>query len=564
MINFLLKIPLEESFDLLPNHFLQKPDSLLKIELGLNILFLWGDPIISDQGRKELEQNFSSEIILNKIAGHFYYLHYNKSEKAITIGNSLFGILPIYYKKESRDLFVSNKIDLFIGKGVNTFNPRFILENILFNYPLFNITTFNEVKLLPVNSSLLIDKGNYFVHNNFNIEDLFVQKPLSKRKSLNRIVDTFIDASEKYFPEEFYYASLTGGFDGRTLVAKGLSKGKNFNTYGFGSEESQDVIIGKKLANAVGLKYHHFNLDSNYIEKYSLENGLEFIKNAGGTAGFARAHYQYATYIISEESEIMITGNFGSEIFRASHIAGAVISPNLYHLFNAKNFDDAIQKIEESPEWKWLNKSEFKEAKDSLYEELKLFPAFDKSYDDLTKNQKFYKVVFDEVFRKYFGAEMVNQFQVIKNRTPFLDRDFLSTILNSEFAGLYSDFFTHNPLKRFKGQVVYANVLKRTNPTLFKMMTDKSYRPSDILGFKGKFRLAHSFANKKLKGNKVSLHDPYSVHGSFNHNRDFWKSQNPDQHLFNTNAFKDGDNYSNTYSIALSQAWWYNRIKKTL
>lgn len=555
---------MEESFDLLPNHFLQKPKGLLKIELGLNTLFLWGDPIISDQTRKELEHNCNSEIILNKVAGHFYYLHYNKSEKTITIGNSLFGILPIYYKKEHKDLFISNKVDLFIGKGVNSFNPRFVLENILFNYPLFNISTFKEVELLPVNSSLCIDKGNYSVHNNFNIEDLFVQKPLSKKKSLNQIVNAFLDSSDKYIPKTFYYTSLTGGFDGRTLVSKGLSKEANFAAYSFGSEDSSDVFVAMQIAEAVNLKLQRFLLEDSYVQKESLENGLEFISNSGGTAGFARAHYQYSAKQMSKKADVILTGNFGSEVFRAAHIAGAVISPNLYNLFNAKNFDDAILKIEESQAWKWLNKSEFKEAKDSLYEDLKLFPAFDKSYDHLTKNQKFYKVVFDEVFRKYFGAEMANQFQVIKNRTPYLDIDFLRTILQSNFAGVYSDFFTHNPLKRFKGQIVYAHVLKRTNPILFKMMTDKGYSPSDVLSLMGKLRITQSYIKKKLNKGKNSDYDPYSVHKSFEYNKKFWKNIKPDNQYFNEDIFKQKESHSNAFSIALSQAWWYNSIKSKL
>lgn len=564
MINFLLKIPLEESFDLLPNHFLQKPDGLLKIELGLDSLFLWGDPIVSDQARKELEHKCSSERILNKIAGHFYYLYYNKSDKAINIGNSLFGILPIYYKKERNDLFISNKVDLFIGKGVNTFNPRFILENVLFNYPLFNTSTFKEVELLPVNSSLRIDKDNYYVQNNFNIEDLFVQKPISKRKSLNRIVDTFLETSDKYIPGTFYYTSLTGGFDGRTLVAKGLSKEANFAAYSFGSDDSSDVLVAMQIAEAVNLKLQRFLLEDTYVQKESLENGLAFIDNAGGTASFARAHYQYSAKQMSKKSDIIITGNFGSEVFRAAHIAGAVISPNLYHLFNAKSFDDAILKIEESQAWKWLNKSDFQVAKDSLYEDLKSFPAFDASFNHLTKNQRFYKVVFDEVFRKYFGAEMVNQFQVIKNRTPYLDIEFLRTIFSSEFAGVYSEFFTHNPLKRFKGQIVYAHVLKRTNPMLFKMMTDKGYRPSDILSLMGKLKITHSYIQKKIKRKGMTSYDPYSVQKSFEYNKKFWKDVQPDNRFFNKNAFNKNKDHSNAYSIALSQAWWYNRIKTTL
>ncbi len=55
---------------------------------------------------------------------------------------------------------------------------------------------------------------------------------------------------------------------------------------------------------------------------------------------------------------------------------------------------------------------------------------------------------------------MVNQFNYIRNRTPFLDIDFLRTIFRSRLAGIHSGLFDHNPFRRFKGQVLYAHIIK--------------------------------------------------------------------------------------------------------
>ena len=55
--------------------------------------------------------------------------------------------------------------------------------------------------------------------------------------------------------------------------------------------------------------------------------------------------------------------------------------------------------------------------------------------------------IFEEVFRKYFGAEMVNQYIHLKNRTPFLDAEFMKIILGTGYAGVYSNFLRRTPLK---------------------------------------------------------------------------------------------------------------------
>ena len=80
-------------------------------------------------------------------------------------------------------------------------------------------------------------------------------------------------------------------------------------------------------------------------------------------------------------------------------------------------------------------------------------PCYNPAYSDLSKNQQFYVIVYEEIFRKYFGSEMVNQFRYIKNRTPFLDIDFLRSIFKTKLAGIHSDLFERNPMKRYKGTV---------------------------------------------------------------------------------------------------------------
>jgi len=60
----------------------------------------------------------------------------------------------------------------------------------------------------------------------------------------------------------------------------------------------------------------------------------------------------------------------------------------------------------------------------SLKEDVLKLPCYNQSYIGFTKNQRFYVFVFEEIFRKYFGAEMVNQFKYLKTEHPFWTLNF--------------------------------------------------------------------------------------------------------------------------------------------
>lgn len=127
----------------------------------------------------------------------------------------------------------------------------------------------------------------------------------------------------------------------------------------------------------------------------------------------------------------------------------------------------------------------------------------------------------EEVFRKYFGAEMINQFRHVRNRTPYLDIDFLKEIFRTDLAGIHSGFFEHNPLKRYKGQILYSHIIRKAYPEFGKMMTDKGYRPDDLLTLAGKARVIKGYYHKKT-GKSISAPDPNSVSLAWETNRHYW------------------------------------------
>jgi len=140
--------------------------------------------------------------------------------------------------------------------------------------------------------------------------------------------------------------------------------------------------------------------------------------------------------------------------------------------------------------------------------------------------------VFEELFRKYFGAEIVNQFKCLKNRTPFLDIEFLKALFKTELSGIYSEFFEHNPFKRYKGQVLYAHIIRKAYPDFGKIMTDKDYKPDDLINIFGKFNILEGYLKQKVFKKEI-CHDPFSVNNAWEANKEYWLKIPASKELFN-------------------------------
>ncbi len=539
MTDFILRIPGNVPASGLQDLFIKKPAKVIHYNGIDHELILWGDPAGGEEFVRNIDVALVPDQILSKVYGHYYFLLLNKKERELVAGNSAFSLLPVYYYENSGVIMLSNSaIDLGKQVGLDVISRRFILETILFNYPLFNHSIIEKVSLLPSNSYMKIGQSAFSIVKHTRIEDFFTSNPVPWRRAADNVSDAFIETVRKYLPSGQYVNALTGGFDSRTLVAAGLASGGDLLCYSFGATGSKDVEIPDRVASIAGLPYRKILLDDDYVRNDSLKNGLEFIINASGSATFARGHYLYAAKAMANHSGYMITGNFGSELFRAANVRGVVFSSNLIRMFSGGNPDEALKTIESSREFNSVRKESFTVEWDQLKQDILTLPCFSSSYRQLTLNQRFYVFVFEEVFRKYFGAEMASQFRYLRNRTPYIDLGFLKTILGTGFAGVYSDFFERNPFKRYKGQVLYAHIIRKSRPDLGRIVLDKGYCPNDLLTVAGKMNVIRGYVKKKInKANPQS--DPNSVDLAFRHNAEFYRQVPVDFKLFNPEFLTD-------------------------
>jgi hypothetical protein len=459
-----------------------------QIVMNESILMVYGDWINATDDYTVISD--ISEFI-SVVKGHCVFLFIKK--ETVQIATSYFSFLPVYYTTDGK--FVSNNWEESAKKSDCQLDEMFVIESHLFNYPLGNATLYRDVKLLDSFNVLTLDELDVTSSELIDIRDWFPIKSDSNI-GLSLLSQQFITSCSAYFTSKEELITFTSGFDGRTILATAIAQEKKVYTFSMGRMENDDVYNPQENANDLSIPFEAIDLVSKkYLDSF-FESAKQMSKISGGRNGFLYPHFYYCSKLF-EDHKVMQTGYCGSELFRALHIAGAVTSKEFVSLFLEKDDGKLAEIIFESKRLKFINPELINRNRSCLWEKVKLIRS--QGLHFRSTNHFFYYFIFKEVFRKVFGFWTTAQFENKKVRTPFLDIDFVKLLLKSEFAGCNNSFFTHNPLKRYKGQLLYAQILKTLNSPLFFLMTGKNYTPEKLLSFQGQLSIVLPYVKKKIR-----------------------------------------------------------------
>lgn len=501
--------------------YLTDATQFLKLTNKDKIFIIIGDMIVEESTEDCIAKD--AEELLQSYSGFYYLLEFRKG--SIRIFSSLFGILPIYYSDNNREILISSRADYIKNLSPNNFSldKQYLLETVLFNHGLDRNTFWQGIHLLSANTGLAITGDGILLEKYFNVEDIFTSNPLPWRSSINELVEYFIHRSKYYFRDQKCMLSFTGGFDGRTLLACAINHGIEYETYSFGSPANTDITIPLKISNKLDVPFTPIYLNTKEYYREFIKTGQELIDICDGNNSFLHVHYLYSAKKL-RDGVCLINGMFGSELMRAPHVSGQVTSGPLVDLFLEDDPNIWMNKILKSDRLKYLKPSLFNSEISQLKEKLSTIKIGLKQ-TGLTKNQKLYKFLFEETFRKVFGSFILPQLKYAKLRSPFLDIKFIKRLLQTQLAGVNNDFYTHNPLKRYKGQQLYARIIQKTCKPLLYEYNDKGYKPDNLLNPWGLFRIILGYSKKRLKRKLVQQdYDNLGILSAFEKNEKFFKS----------------------------------------
>ncbi|MCB9284862.1 MAG: hypothetical protein H6563_12365 [Lewinellaceae bacterium] len=443
-------------------------------------LVLLGDPIIGNPKGLAEKLNPSpgvldEAVLLEAVRGHYYWFFFTSEN--LLCGSAFGAIFPVYYRQTDSGIqLCSSAAFLASRQGDSQPNSRNLLERLLFNYPVFNSTWWKGISLLEAHRHFHLSPDTARIEGTFSVSDHFgPENPSSSAQRLRDLVELFEEEVNLFLPGQPFAISFTGGFDGRTLVAAAQKSGREFLTYSFGRPGASDVTFPEMQARKLNIPYQPILLDEKYLEKEALNAAHSFLELTEYNGNLGRPHYEYAARELSKQVDYILTGNFGSELFRAMHEPGVMMTKNLIDLFDSsgESWKDKLTAASRS-----IGGGYFQQDMETLIADLERWLS-DRRH--LMPNQRFYDFVFNELFRKYFGPELVMQSHYFNNRTPFLSFRFFRELNRTRWAGVHSQLFEKNKSKRMKGQVFYSSFLRHAHRKLYHLPTSKGYSPADVL-----------------------------------------------------------------------------------
>jgi asparagine synthase (glutamine-hydrolysing) len=543
------------------------------IHFGSGQAVFIGDPVFHnydpDQLSRDLENGMIGSVI-RQTDGFYYLLVIYSKEQKLIISSGSFGILPVFHRLNRDVISVSSSFDILAFQEKDyamTIDRQYYLEKALFNYPLFNRTPFKEISLLPSNSFLEYSGSGFKIRTHTDICDFLAASPEPVKTSADELSALFLEKAEGFIPEYPCTLSLTGGLDSRTAAGVVAGRAEVSGAYTYGLPQDADIKIAAEIADFLKIAFTPVILDRNFAREHFWHHGTEFLTKSFGLGNLSRAHYNFILETCMGSSRYLMTGNFGSEILRSVKSPGVVTSGALFKIFSSREGKDLNAELRAEGALNYLNPVVADESMEDLIGEIREW--HNQLPSRLTVNQKFYVYIFEEVFRKYFGPEIIVQRRSVSHRAPFLCFSFIERVLKTGFAGANSGFMEGNPLKRLQGQVLYSSIIKKANPALLNFRLDRGYKPGDLLSRSGAMRITLEYLRKKYAGRKSQVTPDYLT-ASMAENMKYFPDIADSDDLFNAgfmNRMKAGEwasdqmNFINMMSAAVYRNILHDRSR---
>lgn len=423
-----------------------------------------------------------SDHIDGLLTGYYNLVIVNENSREAVVHNSHFGMRPVFYYHRSNQLVIATQPDAIVNLDLfpARINESAAYQFILFNYSLTDETLYNDIFSVPGGCQLVYRNGETEIVRYFNARDLIDQPEMGKKESMEYLYDTFASVIEKYTHKlSGFSLSLTGGWDGRLILAFLKNYNVDISSYSHGSRNNPDVIIPQGIAKTLGIDYTPYFLDQDYYSDHFYPLARQTVENSAGMRSLTRAHYLYSVGSELKKTAYVITGICGSNVMKGNIVPGPVSNAHMLDFAFQEDFDAFWSKVEEKIYHQIglyinVNRTAIDKLKESLKEKY-LYYHSSKTYE-----VRLYHLILSDVERGYFGNEISTYRHLGENLSPFIDIDFIRSLVKTPFFGAYISSNKKNIFANWKGSLLYAYMINKSYPALGKIKSDKGVSLDEI------------------------------------------------------------------------------------
>jgi len=260
---------------------------------------------------------------LDRVNGWFSGVLVDLREERAFLFNDRYGFNRIYWYRNGSQFYFSSSAACLLAAlpELRSLDEVSLGEYLACGCVLQNRSLFSRIGLLPPGSLWCFSVqrgsrcGSWFEPSRWE------QLPsLSEKEYCSALVETFRTILPKYFRgNQPIGMSLTGGLDGRMIMAHANRPPGSLPCYTFGSRyrENTDVTTARRIAAVFGQPHHVITLGDDFLEQFPAlaEKAISVSDGAMDVTGAAELYVNQAARQIAT---VRMTGNYGSEILRGN------------------------------------------------------------------------------------------------------------------------------------------------------------------------------------------------------------------------------------------------------
>lgn len=426
------------------------------------------------------------QYLLKQIKGSFSLLIYDKKGQQVQLFTDPFNVRPMYYQLKENRLAVSTSLSAIMqylresGQPVEV-DETSVLEYYLFEYVLGDQTYIQSVSCMPAGGWLSFSEDGLEVRNywdpfaelaDFNIQYKEEEAVEVLEKVLKHNLDLYLSGNRPTA------VALTGGYDSRTNLALLGDKAKDYLFYSYGIKGTYDLAIPQKISKSLGLNFKPIYLDQSYQDQFS-KYARQAISLGDGIAEASRANYLFAFDKLGTEYDSILTGLFGSELIKHPTSVGNFIDQNMKRLLNSQEPELVLKELLEEVKETGCIQDDMLQANRSELESRVLGNRY--VINKHTHPIKYFYFLLMVGVRKYFMKEIKVERPFVENLHPFLDIEFVESLLKTPFPWVYHWTGRKDLLKSLQTHRFYVSLIHKNQPKLSGILSTHGYKPRYLL-----------------------------------------------------------------------------------
>jgi hypothetical protein len=410
----------------------------------------------------------------SKFNGIFAIVAYDKRAQRLYVISDRRSQHPLYFLTGRDGLFVSTDLSAFCRfKKELRFNENWLWEYLFFNYPIGASTFLSGVKRMPPATVLEYDSASGKSSKRVYAERFRKkERLLDGTQSLDLAVRIFADRIPKYFEgAEEIACALTGGWDGRTMLA--LAPEKDITAYTYGVPGCDDLTGAGESARLADIKHVAIHFDEEFTSDLP-HRMLETVYSSSGLQGILRATGPYAYGRLTDSGRrfpLTVSGTSLDMQFRGHACAPSLISEDTVSLF------ERGKTVLRRDFWSEVIKSDYDSFEGYIHEKL---DSLRNSFGDFRSTDHHLSYIIYVLSTQYFCGEfrMADNFTTV--RVPSWDSEIIDLSFSIAKSTLSFSEFSEYTRGGIDEMVLQSYLLSKLSPR-FARIPIRNTRPDIIL-----------------------------------------------------------------------------------